>query len=184
MKKKSIAILLALLLTLMPASALAKTLTCRNIFSIEYPLLWINYGADDSWDVENEYYDLGFIGGFDASALNIELAAYYIPQYSDVRLFDAEQEIIDEFAGLLLEEYPEGELVEIVYVGDYQIPFIIIRYCDSYGDGIAAETLSNGWNITLDGFAYADESYTSTRELTESDISTFMDVVYSFEPIV
>ena len=173
-----------LVLALLSGCASASVLTIPNILTLEYPDEWKDFGADDSDDVENEYYNLGFIGGRGATDLNICLDLNYLEQFADFRLFDGDDQIAQDFASWLINDYENGKLLQIRRVGAHEIPFVILKIQDSYGPSYVAETLTNGWDLSLTAYAYTDSSYDVSRELTSEDLATFLAVVDSIEPIV
>ncbi len=162
----------------------AKTLNCDDLFTVEYPDEWVNFGADSSYDTENAYYNLGMIGGYRDDELTILIALLYFEGYADLRLFDADDDAVSEFARNLMEDFYCETLLEFRTVGDYAIPFVLIRGQDDYGDFVLASTISNGWCILMDGYAYEDDSYETFRDLTDEDIAQFIRILDTFEPIL
>lgn len=182
--KRRIFLIILLLCLLCASAAQAKTYVCEDVCQLEYPDEWYDYGPDSSGDVEGEYYNIGFFGGTGDTDLNVSVDLFYYPEYADVRLFSADEETVQSYADMLLDIYPEAELLEVVRVSEYEIPFIVIRSVDEYGDHVTAETIANGWNLVLDAFAYTDDSYEVSRELTDEDLACFAEIVASFQPVL
>lgn len=182
MIRKLCAMLMALIL--LCGAALAATLTIPDILTLEYPDDWEDFGADDSDDVENLYYNLGFLGGPEPADLNVTLDLNYYEEYADMRLFDADDPTLRDFAEWLLSNYENGELLDIRRVGAHRIPFAILKIEDFDGPSYVAETLTNGWDLCLTAYAYADASYDASRDLTSADLATFLKLVDSIEPII
>ena len=180
---RKICILLTALL-LLSGTAFAATLTIPDVLTLTYPNSWANSGADDSDDVEGEYYNLGFICGVGVQDLNVSIDLYYFPEYADLRLFELEEQDVEDYAGRLMEDYTHPRLIGIRWVSEYQIPFAIMEAQDSYGPFIIAETLTNGWDLCISGYAFSDSNYDVARELTDDDVDTFLAIVDSIEPIV
>ena len=180
-RKICIALIALLLLT---GTAFAATLTIPDILTLEYPDNWDNYGPDDEDDEENVYYNLGFVCGTGARDLNVSIDLYYFPEYADLRLFELEEPDIMDFTDRLMEDYTDPRFMEIRWVGAHRIPFVIMEATDSYGPYYIAETLTNGWDLCITGYAFSDESYDAARELTDDDLETFLAIVDSIVPIV
>ena len=180
---RRICILLTALL-LLSGAALAATLTVPDVLTLTYPDGWEDYGADDREDVEDSYYNLGFICGPGARDLNVSLDLYYFPEYADLRLFDLDDQAAQDYAGMLMEDYENASLLEIRRVGAHEIPFVILQTEDSYGPCYMAETLTNGWDLCLSAYAYADSSYETARFLTQAELEVFLGIVDSIVPIV
>lgn len=180
---RKICILLAALMAL-SGTALAATLTIPDILTLTYPDGWEDCGADDRDDVANEYYNLGFIAGPGDTDLNLSVDLYYFPEFADIRLFEVDEQGTLDYADWLLSDYGGGELIEIRRVGAHEIPFEILEIEDSYGPCYIAETLTNGWDLCLSAYAYADARYDDSRELTQADLAQFLQIVDSIVPIV
>ena len=180
---RRICILLAALL-LLSGAALAATLKVPDVLTLTYPDGWEDYGPDDRDDVENEYYNLGFICGPGDSDLNVSIDLYYFPEFADLRLFELDDQAAQDYAGMLMEDYENASLLEIRRVGKHEIPFVILQTEDAYGPCYIAETLTNGWDLCITGYAFSDESYDAARELTDDDLETFLGIVDSIVPIV
>ena len=180
---RRICILLTALL-LLSGAALAATLTVPDVLTLTYPDGWEDYGADDRDDVEDSYYNLGFICGPGARDLNVSLDLYYFPEYADLRLFDLDDQAAQDYAGMLMEDYENAALLEIRRVGEHEIPFVILQTEDSYGPCYMAETLTNGWDLCISAYAYTDSNYDAARPLTGADLELFLEIVDSIVPIV
>ena len=180
---RKICILLTALL-LLSSTAFATTLTIPDVLTLTYPNSWANSGADDSDDVEGEYYNLGFICGVGVQDLNVSIDLYYFPEYADLRLFELEEQDVEDYAGRLMEDYTQPRFLGIRWVSEHRIPFAIMEAQDSYGPFIIAETLTNGWDLCINGYAFSDSNYDVARELTDDDVDTFLAIVDSIEPIV
>ena len=180
---RRICILLTALL-LLSGTALAATLTVPDILTLIYPDGWEDYGADDRDDVKDEYYNLGFICGPGDTDLNVSIDLYYFPEYADLRLFELDEQATLDYADMLIEEYENATLLEIRRVGAQEIPFAILEAEDAYGPCYYAETLTNGWDLCISAYAYADSNYDAARPLTEADLELFLEIVDSVVPIV
>ena len=176
--------ILLLALLLLSGTALASTLTVPDVLTLTYPDGWEDYGADDRDDVKDEYYNLGFICGPGDTDLNLSIDLYYFPEFADLRLFELDDQAAQDYAGMLMEDYENASLLEIRRVGAHEIPFVILQTEDSYGPCYMAETLTNGWDLCITGYAFSDESYDAARELTDDDLETFLGIVDSSVPIV
>lgn len=177
--------MLALVLCVMlcPA-ALAQSMNGRNLFTLQIPKDWQDYGAESSEDVEGEYYDLGFAGGPGARDLNVGLSLYAYPEYADLRLFDAGNEEIEDFTDVMIRDFGGTKFVATRRVSEYDIPFSVFYCQDGQDEYICAATLANGWVIVIMGYAYANGKYEDLRSLNGEDVSQFMKILDSFEPIL
>ena len=180
---RRICILLTALL-LLSGTSFAATLTVPDVLTLTYPDDWEDYGPDDRDDVKDEYYNLGFICGTGDSDLNVSIDLYYFPEYADLRLFELNEQDAQDYADMLMEDYENASLLEIRRVGTHAIPFAILEAEDSYGLCYYAETLTNGWDLCISAYAYADSNYDAARPLTEADLELFLEIVDSVVPIV
>ena len=176
--------ILSLALLLLSGAALAATLTVPDVLTLTYPDSWENYGPDDRDNVENEYYNLGFICGPGDTDLNVSIDLYYFPEFADLRLFELDDQAAQDYAGMLMEDYENASLLEIRRVGEHGIPFVILQNEDGYGPCYTAETLTNGWVLCLSAYAYTDSDYETARLLSRAELEVFLGVVDSIVPIV
>ena len=176
--------ILLLALLLLYGAALAATLRVPDVLTLTYPDNWEDYGPDDRDDVKDEYYNLGFICGPGDSDLNVSIDLYYFPEYADLRLFELDEQATLDYADMLIEEYENATLLEIRRVGAQEIPFAILEAEDAYGPCYYAETLTNGWDLCISAYAYADSNYDAARPLTGADLELFLEIVDSVVPIV
>ena len=180
---RRICILLAALLLLCGTST-AATLKVPDILTLTYPDSWENLGPDDRDNVKDEFYNLGFICGPNDSDLNVSIDLYYFPEYAGLRLFELDDQDVQDYAAMLMEDYENASLLEIRRVGEHEIPFAILEAEDAYGPCYYAETLTNGWDLCISAYAYADAHYEAARSLTEADLRLFLEIVDSIVPIV
>lgn len=176
--------ILLLALLLLSGTALAATLKVPDVLTLTYPDGWEDYGADNRDDVENEYYNLGFICGPDDTDLNVSIDLYYFPEFADLRLFELDDQAAQDYAGMLMEDYENASLLEIRRVGEHGIPFVILQNEDGYGPCYTAETLTNGWVLCLSAYAYTDSDYETARLLSRAELEVFLGIVDSIVPIV
>ena len=176
--------ILLLALLLLSGAATAASLKVPDILTLTYPDSWENYGPDDRDDVKDEYYNLGFICGPGDSDLNVSIDLYYFPEYAGLRLFELDDADAQDYAAMLMEDYGTATLLEIRRVGEHGIPFVILEAEDDYGPCFYAETLTNGWDLCLSAYAYADAHYDVSRALTQADLEVFLGIVDSIVPIV
>lgn len=179
MRRRICAALLAGALLLCRASA--AVLTLPGVLTLKYPDDWENLGADDA---QGEVRNLGFLAGPKDTDLNLSIDLSHFPEYEQLRLFEADEQTLRDYAAWLLEDYENGSLVEIRRVSAYGIPFVVLRLEDFYGPSYVAETLSNGWDLALTAYAFADENYDYTRELSDRDMETFRALIDSIEPLL
>lgn len=185
MNARRIRALLAALLWLAACpAALAQTLNGRDLFTLEIPKEWQDYGIDTGLDVEGQYYDLGFAGGPGARDLNVSLSLYAYPEYAGLRLFDADERQIQDFTAMIMQEYDGSKFMSVRRVSQYDIPFSVFLCKDGQAQYICAATLANGWAIVISGAAYADGKYDAMRALNGDDIAQFMEILDSFEPVL
>lgn len=176
-------LLLGVLLLALAIPASAATLVYEDVFSFEYPDGWEDYGADPSGDIPGEYYEAAFVGGRRFDDLNVLVEIYYYEPFADVRLFDLEEELLQDYRESLECTFYEVKSGELIYAGEHRIPFALIHGIDSAGECFYAETVSNGWVISFWAYAYEDLRCTRERELTGEDMKTFRDLIGSFEPV-
>lgn len=171
-------LLLAVILLALGLPAPAETFIREGVFSFEYPDGWVDFGSEPSKDGD----DVAFVGGRRYNALTVDVQLFYDEYYDDVRLFEADEETLDDFAGMLESTFYEVYSTEIVRAGARGIPFAMVHGVDSSGDSLYAETIANGWSISFYGYAYADADYTQLRALTDEDVGIFRAIVASVEP--
>ena len=167
---------------LLCAHAAAETLRIEDVLTLKYTDEWRDFGADDSYDEENAYYNLAFIGGAGDTELCLSVDLYYYEEYADIRLFSANEATIDDFAGWLLEGC-DGTLEAVRRVSDYQIPFVVLRTREDGGTVLSADTLTNGWDLSLSAYAYADAYSDVLRPLTDAECTLFLEILDSLEPL-
>ena len=177
-------LLLALLLAALSSSAMAQTLVSEGLCTFTYPDNWEDFGADSSYDEEGRYYNLGYIGGSRYYDLNVSVDLYYYEDFADMRLFSADSATLRDYAHSIESSFYEVQSSEIIEAGEYGIPFVVVHGVDQDGECLYANTIANGWCISLCGFAYADRGYRNLRELTEEDEQVFRAIIESFEPIL
>lgn len=175
--------LVLMLILLLSASAAAQTLFIEDVLTLEYPDEWLDFGVDESRNEENEYYALAFIGGAGDTELCLSVDLYYYGDFADVRLFSAGAGAINAFAGWLLEGC-DGALEEVRRVSDYRIPFVVLRVREDGGTVLSADTMTNGWDLCLSAYAYADAHNDALRPLTDAECARFLEILDSLEPIL
>lgn len=183
LKRVAVALLIALLLASAAVPAAAQTYVCENLCTFDYPDDWEDFGADSSNDEEGEYYNLAFIGGSAYDDLNVSVDLYYYDVYADIRLFSADEATLRDYVRDIESSFYEVASSEVVEVGEYGIPFAILRGTDRDGEALYAETLANGWCIAFYGYAYGRNGR-EMRELTDEDERIFREIIASFEPIL
>ena len=171
----------ALLLPLRPA--VAQTLRVEDVLTLEYPNDWCDFGADNRYDEENSYYNLAFIGGAGDTDLCLSIDLCYYEEYADIRLFSSDAQIVDDFAGWLLEG-GDGALLEIRQVSPYRIPFVVLENREDGGTVLYADTMTNGWDLTLSAYACADANSDALRPLTDAERARFLEILDSLEPLL
>ena len=171
----------ALLLPLRPA--VAQTLRVEDVLTLEYPDDWCDFGADDLYDEEGNYYNLAFIGGASDTDLCLSIDLCYYEEYADIRLFSSDAQIVDDFAGWLLEG-GDGALLEIRQDSPYRIPFVVLENREDGGTVLYADTMTNGWDLTLSAYACADANSDALRPLTDAERARFLEILDSLEPLL
>lgn len=173
-------LLLAVILLALGLPAPAETFIREGVFSFEYPDDWVDFGTDPSEDSD----DVAFVGGRRYNALTVDVQLFYDEYYADVRLFEADEDTLSDYAGMLESTFYEVYSSEIVRAGEHGIPFAMVHGVDDYGESLYAETIANGWSISFYGYAYADTDYTRMRALTDEDVEAFRAIVASVEPVL
>ena len=77
----------------------------------------------------------------------------------------------------------DGTLEAVRRVSDYQIPFVVLRTREDGGTVLSADTLTNGWDLSLSAYAYADEYSYALRPLTDAECALFLEILDSLEPL-
>lgn len=183
-------ILIALLtLALMLPCAIAEEPRLEGIytygdrFAIRYPSEW-DVLTDEADNTDTDIF-AGMLYSLEDTGLNVEVWMYYYADWYDVNLMTLSAEEVKAYADMLLETTAglDPELRGIVYTTHDGIPFVITRETDDLGPMFLADTMLDGWNVLIYGYAYTDETYSVARPLTEADYELFQAIVESFAPL-
>lgn len=163
--------------------ALTNTHIYGDFFAINYPASW-SVGPDASQDTE-EYRYGGLLYSPEDTGFNVDIHLYHAADWDDFSLADQDMATIEAFDEMTVETAPNLHYVrrEYIYTPGMGIPFIIYDAQDEYGPMFAAETIVNGWFVTIYGFAYTDGTFTTCRELTDDDYALFIDIVNTYTPV-
>jgi hypothetical protein len=181
--KKITALLLALALVLCAVSSLAegKPFTTKY-FTLTLPDTW-DIGTDPAEESEDGEEDLGYF--YDASkdvALEVMVYMELFEEMKDVSLWNASEAELKDYADMLLEEFGEDHPVLLGTLMAGNIPFVVIRGTDEYGDYIYAETMTNGYAIVIDAVV-TDASGANFYPLTDDHIEQFKSILLTFVPV-
>lgn len=172
---------LALVLFLLIPGAWAAELRVPGVFSIEYPDDWLDYGGEGEY--AEDCYELSFICGPLATDPNLNVHAAYYPEFARLRLFDADEATIADYAEWIADGHLRGELIEIRRAGEDAIPFVLLRLEDSQGEFLTASTFANGWMLDFQLYAYADARFEESRAMGDADLEILRAMLDSFEAL-
>ena len=180
-------ILIALLtLSLMLPSAIAAETKLDGIYNygdrfiISYPGDW-DVLVDEEYNTETEIF-AGMLYSLEDTGLNVEIYMYYYADWWDVNLMNMAAEEVKAYGEMLLEtnQLYSPELRGYVYTTRDGIPFVITHEIDDLGPMFLADTMLDGWNVLIYGYAYTDDTYSVGRELTDADYELFKSIVESY----
>lgn len=183
-----ILIVLLTLSLMLPCAIAEETLldgvyTYGDRFAISYPGAW-EVMTDEEENTETDIF-AGMLYATEDTGLNVEIYMYYYEDWSDVNLMTLSAEEVKNYAQMLLDTTTgqDPELKGIVYTTRDGIPFVITHEIDDLGPMFLADTMLDGWNVLIFGYAYTDDTYTAARPLTEADYELFQSIVESYAPL-
>ena len=153
-------------------------------FAINYPPAW-GVSTDDSENTPDDLY-CGMLFSPDDTGLNVEIYKYYLADWADYTMLDMDTEGIAGFHDMLMAMYGETmqyQPLDTLYTTRDGIPFLTYNAADEYGPMFVAESMLDGWFITIYGYGYADASYTLCRTLTDDDLALFNAIVQTYAPM-
>ena len=178
----------ALLLASFAAAEDAFDLTGVHIygtdFAINYPSDW-GVSTDDSENTPDDLY-CGMLFSPDDTGLNVEIYKYYLEDWADYTMLGMDSDGIAGFHDMFMEMFGETlqyQPIGTLYTTRDGIPFLIYNAADEYGPMYVAESMLDGWFITLYGYGYTDDSYTLCRDLTADDLALFNAIVKTYAPM-
>ena len=179
--KKLTAIVLSLLLTLSIVSAMAGGVTfTTKYFTLELPEGW----ETDTSDLQSEenLEDLGLLYcSTEDKILAVEAFMTYYEDLKDLKLWEADDDTLKEYAGLILEDFSEDNPVFLDIVKAGSIPFVLVKATDEDGDYLYADTITNGYAIVFMAYAMGADGET-VIPLTDEYIEEFKTILNTFKP--
>lgn len=177
-KPVALALLLALALILGSASALAESYAISGVGSVQLP---------DGYDVDDTTYTYENTDTsqwkFLAADSEMLLECYYdqLDDYAGVSLAnDSPEELqtyIDDTVAAFTNESTVVSVVETVR-GDSGVPFVIYAMTDDIGSFYYAETILDGWCLSLSFYTEAGDTLPSSR------LPELKTILSSFQPAV
>ena len=163
--------------------ALTNTHLYGDFFAIQYPASW-SVGPDSSSDTEDYRYG-GLLYSPEDTGFNVDIHLYNGgSEWEGFSLADQDMSVTEAFDEMCIETTSYNYVTrEYVYTTSMGIPFVIYDAEDQYGPMFAAETVVDGWFVTIYGFAYDDGTFTDCRPLTDEDYRLFIDIVNTYTPI-
>ena len=179
--KKLTAIVLSLLLTLGIVSAMAggETFTTKY-FTVELQEGW----EIDTSDLQSEenLEDLGlFYSAKEGQVLAVEAFMIYYEDLKDLKLWEADDDTLKEYTGLIMEDFAEDNPVFLDIVKAGSIPFVLVKAADEDGDYLYADTITNGYAIIFMAYV-VDADGETILPLTDEYIEEFKTVLSTFKP--
>ena len=178
--KKLTAIVLSLLLTLGIVSAMAggETFTTKY-FTVELPEGW----EIDTSDLQSEenLEDLGLIYDAEGKGLAVEAFMIYYEDLKDLKLWEADDDTLKEYTGLVMEDFSEDNPVFLDIVKAGSIPFVLVKAADEEGDYLYADTITNGYAIVFMAYVL-DKDGETILPLTDEYIEEFKTILNTFKP--
>lgn len=181
--KKLTALLLAFALVLCAVSSLAE----GNVFTTKYftltlPDTW-DIGTDPAEESEDGEEDLGyFYDAVNEIGLTVSVYMDFFEEMKTVSLWNADEATLKDYTDMLLEELGEDRPVSLGTVMAGNIPFVVIRGTDEYGDYLYAETMTNGYAIEIEAIVTDPDGY-KVYPLTDAHIEQFKNILLSFVPV-
>ena len=183
--------ILTILLTLallIPCALAEDTLldgfyTYGSRFAISYPGAW-EVETDEASNTEEEIF-AGMLYSPEDTGLNVEIYLYHYADWSDVNLMTMSAESVKAYGDMLLEDHQAytPELCGYAYTTRDGIPFVILYETDDLGPVFVADTMLDGWNVVIYGYAYTDGTYSAARPLTDADYALFQSIIESYAPL-
>ena len=187
MIKRILSLFIALLLTFSCAAAEDYNLSGLHLygmdFTINYPWDW-SVDVDDSENTGTDQY-CGLLYSPTDTGLNVEIYKYYLEGWADYTMLNTTSDELASYIDLYTETGSDYQYsyVDTIYTGRDGIPFLIFSAYDEYGHMYVAETMMDGWFITLYGYAYIDGTYTNCRNLFSTDLDLFKAIVQTYHPL-
>lgn len=185
MKRRVIILWIALSCIVMVRVGLAEPLTCKW-FSIMLPsAAWKIDTQTYAGENTEDYRWIGMISEDGESGLCVDVEMQYVPSLAGYRLFEAEQDEIDAYAlDIIASAETEGaKYIETVFTDAYSIPFVMLLASDQYGSFYYAETVANGWTISMFAYAYQSAESENFRALTHADYQKLTYLIQNFVPL-
>lgn len=180
--KKLTAIVLSLLLTLGIVSAMAggETFTTKY-FTMELPEGWETDTSDLQSDEAENLEDLGVFGKAEGKGLICEAFKIYYEDLKDLKLWEADDETLKEYAGLIMEDFSDDSPVFLDIVKAGSLPFVLVKAADEDGDYLYADTITNGHAIVFMAYV-VDADGETVLPLTDAYIEEFKTILNTFKP--
>lgn len=180
--KKLTAIALSLLLTLSIVSALAGGVTfTTKYFTLELPEGWEIDTSDLQSDAESNLEDLGLFYSTEGKGLAVESFLIYYEDLKDLKLWDADEDTLKEYAGLVMEDFSDDNPVFLDILKAGSVPFVLLKATDEEGDYLYADTITNGYAIVFMAYI-VDADGETILPLTDESVEEFKTILNTFKP--
>lgn len=180
--KKLLAIALTLLFTLGIVSAMADGVTyTTKYFTMELPEGWDIDTSNLQSDAENNIEDLGLFGKADGKGLLGEAYLVYYEDLKDLKLWEADDDKLKEYAEVILEDFEDENPVYLDIVRAGNVPFVLVKATDEDGEYLYADTITNGYAVVFAVYA-VDADGETFLPLTDEYIEEFKTILSTFKP--
>ncbi|MCR5565383.1 MAG: hypothetical protein K6F61_00915 [Clostridiales bacterium] len=180
--KKLLAPALALLLTLSIVSAMAGGVTfTTQHFTMELPEGWDIDTSDLESESEEGVEALGFFGQAEGRGLVAEAYLVYYEDLKDLKLWDADEDMLKEYAELILEDFEDDNPDYLGYVKAGSVPFILVKAEDEDGEYLYADTITNGYAVVFMVYA-VDADGETVLPITDAYVEQFKTILSTFKP--
>ena len=180
--KRSVSLILALLLALSPAfCAAAEGVPFKtSYYTLTLPDGWII----DTDDLESgdDYEDLGYFYAPEEIGLLVVAYLEYYEELKDFSLWNADASELRDYTQSVLEDLEEFDPEPVGTVMAGGIPFVVVKGTDADGDFLYADTMTNGYAIVFEAYV-TDMDGETVYPLTEDDVEQFNSILASFLPV-
>ncbi len=179
--KRLLSLVIALLLAL---SAVSFALAEETTLETPYYTLTLPDGWDyDTSEAEAFDQDSEFLGYFSQNQANGLFVESYVIRYNDmltISLADFNEEELQDYASVTMEDFADGEPVDLGVALAGNIPFILIKASDEAGEYLYADTMIAGSNFQF--IAYTQNVEENVLPITDEQVEAFKAVLATFVP--
>ena len=177
------------MISLITVVALVLSAACAAAAGVTFSTDYFTLQLPDEWEIDTEDLEsedgrqcLGYFGGpEDIDLVGVAYLVYY-EELKDFALWNSDDEELQAYTDVLLEEYKDSNPELIGVVKADKIPLVMIRNNDDDGEFIYVDTITNGYSVQII-FELIDANGEKTYPVTEEKIGQIKDILATFLPV-